>query len=132
MQVPIHEPPRIGNLRQICSNCHHRGHRNQSAYACKLNKCVDYTYCGIKEKHAEYQTQVNGLKVDLKNKKQVIDRLQQEIQSMENFTSHSEYHFTKNLAPRLLKVDKTYELNRVKLMRDTECYGNFVMGKFLK
>ena len=85
----------------MCSNCYHRGHRNQSANPCKLNKRVDYTYCGIKEKHVEYQTQVNGLKVDLKNKKQVIDRLQQEIQSMKNFTSHSEYHFSKNLAPNL-------------------------------
>ena len=28
MQVEIREPPPIGNARLVCSQCHHRGHRN--------------------------------------------------------------------------------------------------------
>ena len=48
---------------------------------------------------------------------------------MENFTSHSEYHFSKNLTPRLLKVDKTYKVNRVKLMRDIRMLRKFCDGK---
>ena len=55
MQVEIRQPPPIGNSRLVCSQCHHRGHRNQSSRPCKLKKCVDYTYCGLKDKHIEYQ-----------------------------------------------------------------------------
>ena len=109
--------------------CHHRGHRNQSSRPCKLKKCVDYTYCGLKDKHVEYQTQVNGLQAELKKKRQAIDKIEQQIQSMENFTSHSEYHFSKNLTPRLLEVDKTYNINRVKLMRDIRMLRKFCDGK---
>lgn len=129
MQVEIREPPAIGNSRLVCSHCHHRGHRNNSSHPCQLNKCVDYTYCGLKDKHIEFQTQLNGLKLELKKKRQVIDKLEQQIQSMENFTSHSEYHFTKNLTPRLLEVDKSYKTNRVKLMRDIRMLRKFCDGK---
>lgn len=131
MQVEIREPPAIGNSRLVCSHCHHRGHRtrNNSSHPCQLNKCVDYTYCGLKDKHIEFQTRLNGLKLELKKKRQVIDKLEQQIQSMENFTSHSEYHFTKNLTPRLLEVDKTYKTNRVKLMRDIRMLRKFCDGK---
>ncbi len=73
-------------------------------YPCKLKKCVDYTYCGLKDKHVEYQTQVNGIQAELKKKRQAIDKIEQQIQSMENFTSHSEYHFSKNLTPRFWKL----------------------------
>ena len=48
---------------------------------------------------------------------------------MENFTSHSEYHFSKNLTPRLLEVDKTYKINRVKLMRDIRMLRKVCDGK---
>ncbi len=108
MQVEIRERPPIGNSRLVCSQCHHRGHRNQSSRPCKLKKCVDYIYCGLKDKHVEYQTQVNGLQAELKKKRQAIDKIEQQIQSMENFTSHSEYHVSKKLTPRLLEVDKTF------------------------
>lgn len=129
MQVEIREPPPIGNSRLVCSQCHHRGHRNQSSRPCKLKKCVDYTYCGLKDKHVEYQTQVNGLQTELKKKRQAINKIEQQIQSMENFTSHSEYHFSKNLTPRLLEVDKTYKINRVKLVRDIRMLRKFCDGK---
>jgi len=129
MQVEIREPPPIGNSRLVCSQCHHRGHRNQSSRPCKLKKCVDYTYCGLKDKHIEYQTQVNGLQAELKKKREAITKIEQQIQSMENFTSHSEYHFSKNLTPRLLEVDKTYNINRVKLMRDIRMLRKFCDGK---
>ena len=54
MSVSIREQPPVGSSRQICSHCHHRGHRNNSSNPCKLQKCDDFTYCGMKEKHPEY------------------------------------------------------------------------------
>ena len=124
MKIEIREPPPIGNSRLVCSQCHHRGHRNQSSRPCNF-----YTYCGLKDKNIEYQTQVNGLQGELKKKREAINKIEQQIQSMENFTSHSEYHFSKNLTPRLLEVDKTYNINRVKLMRDIRMLRKFCDGK---
>ena len=68
MSISIREPPPVRNSRQICSHCHYRGHRNNSSNPCKLPKCKEYTYCGIKEKHPEYQYQINCLTSDIKKK----------------------------------------------------------------
>ena len=37
MSVSIREQPPVGSSRQICSHCHHRGHRNNSSNPCKLH-----------------------------------------------------------------------------------------------
>ena len=60
MLVEIKEPPSLGS---------HRGHRNSTTKPCELKKCTDYTYCGIKDKHQEYFSKLNSLKVELKKKK---------------------------------------------------------------
>ena len=51
MNVNIREPAPIGRGKSVCGNCHHRGHRNQATKPCVLNNCMDYSYCGIKDKH---------------------------------------------------------------------------------
>ena len=70
MLVEIKEPPSLGSSRLVCGHCHHRGHRNSTTKPCELKKCTDYTYCGIKDKHQEYFSKLNSLKVELKKKKQ--------------------------------------------------------------
>jgi len=129
MSVSIREPPPVGNSRQICSHCHRRGHRNNSSNPCKLPKCNEYTYCGNKEKHPEYQNQINCLKSDIKKKKQLVDKLEQQVKSMQDFTAHNEYHFIKNLTPRLQAADTRYKLNRVKLLRDIRMLRKFLDGQ---
>lgn len=65
----------------------------------------------MKEKHPEYFSRLNGLKTDLRRKANTISELETQIQSMQDFTSNNEYHFIKNLTPRLYKVDNSYKLN---------------------
>ncbi|XP_028412560.1 mediator of RNA polymerase II transcription subunit 19-B-like [Dendronephthya gigantea] len=48
---------------------------------------------------------------------------------MEDFTSNSEYHFIKNLTPRLYKLDQSYKLNKPKLMRDIRMLRKCLDGK---
>ena len=67
MMIQVQEPPAIGSAKIVCSYCHHRGHRNQMTKPCQLKTYVDYTFCGIKEKHPEYFNKLNSLKVDLKS-----------------------------------------------------------------
>ena len=62
MEIQVQELPHIGTGRIICSFCHHRGHRNQMSNPCKLKKCTNYTFCGLKDKHPEYFNKLNGLK----------------------------------------------------------------------
>ena len=108
----------VGTSRIVCSNCHTRRHRNQQNKPCLLPKCVDYTSCGMKDKHPEYFSRLNSLKSDLRRKANTVKDLESQIQTMEDFTSNNEYHFIKNLTPRLYKVDHSYKLNKPKLMRD--------------
>ena len=69
MDINVPSLPTIGNSGRItCSKCHHKGHRNQVNNPCNLQKCSSYTYCGIKEKHPEYFTEINKLKNDIKKK----------------------------------------------------------------
>ena len=56
----------IGNSRLMCGNCHHRGHRNQVNQPCTLQKCTSYTYCGCKDKHPKYFSEMNKLKAIIK------------------------------------------------------------------
>jgi len=52
----------------VCGYCHHRGHRNNATKPRELKKCTEYTYCGLKEKHPEYFSKLNSLKMELKKK----------------------------------------------------------------
>ena len=71
MSIEIREPPNLGNTKVVCGHCHHRGHRNNITKPCELKKCTEYTYCGLKEKHPEYISKLNSLKVELKKKKTI-------------------------------------------------------------
>ena len=127
--IQVQEPPAIGSAKIVCSYCHHRGHRNQLTKPCQLKKCVDYTFCGIKDKHPEYFNKLNTLKVDLKRKKKEIQELENQAKAMEDFSSNNEFHFIKNLIPRLYSVDPSYKTNKPKLMRDVRMLRNFLDGK---
>ena len=72
----------------------------------------------MREKHPEYFSRLNSLKSDLKKKSNTIRELEEQIRSMNDFSSNSEYHFIKSLMPRLFEVDKSYKMNKPKLMRD--------------
>ena len=130
--IQVQEPPAIGSAKIVCSYCHHRGHRNQITKPCQLKKCVDYTFCGIKEKHPEYFNKLNSLKVDLKRKQKEIHELENQAKAMEDFSSNNEFHFIKNLTPRLYAVDPSYKTNKPKLMRDVRMLRNSLMEKFRK
>ena len=132
MMIQVQEPPAIGSAKIVCSYCHHRGHRNQMTKPCQLKKCVDYTFCGIKEKHPEYFNKLKSLKVDLKRKQKEIHELENQAKAMEDFSSNSELHFIKNLTPRLYAVDPSYKTNKPKLMRDVRMLRNFLDGKIPK
>ena len=51
---------------------------------------------------------------------------------MQDFTTHNEYHFIKNLTPRLQAADTTYKLNKVKLLRDIRMLRKFLDGQIPK
>ena len=48
---------------------------------------------------------------------------------MEDFSTNNEYHFVKNLTPRLYSVDPSYKTNKPKLMRDVRLLRRFLDGK---
>ena len=129
MLVEIKEPPSLGSSRLVCGHFHHRGHRNATNKPCELKKCTEYTYCGIKEKHQEYFSKLNSLKVELKKKKTAMQELDSQIKSMETFSSGSEYQFVKNLTSRMFAADTSYKTNKAKLMRDVRLLRTFCDGK---
>ena len=88
MEIQVQELPHIRTERIICSFCHHRGHRNQTSNPCKLKKCTDYTFCGLKDKHPEYFNKLNGLKQDLKKKNKDIEELENQLKTMEEFLTN--------------------------------------------
>ena len=88
IEIQVQELPHIRTERIICSFCHHRGHRNQTSNPCKLKKCTDYTFCGLKDKHPEYFNKLNGLKQDLKKKNKDIEELENQLKTMEEFLTN--------------------------------------------
>ena len=129
MSIEIREPPTIANSKVVCGHCHHRGHRNNITKPCELKKCTEYTYCGLKEKHPEYFSKLNSLKVELKKKKATLKEIESQIKSMEEFSSSSEFSFVKNLTPRMYAANPEYKTNKAKLMRDVRILRTFLDGK---
>ncbi len=108
---------------------HHRGHRNSASKPCQMNLCPGFTYCGIKEKHQEYIAETNQVKISIKKTKDKIQNLENQLNSIKDFETQSEHQFIKNLKPRLIDMNKSYEQNKVLLMRHlrllrTELKGN--------
>ena len=96
MSIEIREPPNLGNSKVVCGHCHHCSHRNNITKPCELKKCTEYTYCGLKEKHPEYFSKLNSLKVGLKKKKTTLKEIKSQIKLMEDFSTSSEFSFVKN------------------------------------
>ena len=129
MSIEIREPPNLGNSKVVCGHCHHRGHRNNVTKPCELKKCTEYTYCGLKEKHPEYFSKLNSLKVELKKEKTTLKEIELQIKSMEDFSTSSEFSFVKNLTPRMYAANPAYKTNKAKLMRDVRILRTFLDGK---
>lgn len=129
MSIEIREPPSLGNSKVVCGHCHHRGHRNNITKPCELKKCTEYTYCGLKDKHPEYFSKLNSLKVELKKKKATLKEIESQIKSMEDFSTSSEFSFVKNLTPRMYAANPAYKTNKAKLMRDVRALRTFLDGK---
>ena len=129
MSIEIREPPNLGNSKVVCGHCHHRGHRNNITKPCELKKCTEYTHCGLKEKHPEYFSKLNSLKVELKKKKTTLKEIESQIKSMEDFSTSSEFSFVKNLTPRMYAANPAYKTNKAKLMRDVRILRTFLDGK---
>lgn len=129
MSIEIREPPNLGNSKVVCGHCHHHGHRNNVTKPCELKKCTEYTYCGLKEKHPEYFSKLNSLKVELKKKKTTLKEIESQIKSMEDFSTSSEFSFVKNLTPRMYAANPAYKTNKAKLMRDVRILRTFLDGK---
>ena len=87
MNIVVREPPPVVGAKSICDYCHHRGHRNSALKPCSLKKCTEYTYCGIKENHPEYFSQLTSLKLEGKKRKDAVDKLEGQLKSMEQFSS---------------------------------------------
>ena len=129
MNVNIREPAPIGRGKSVCGNCHHRGHRNQATKPCVLNNCTDYSYCGIKDKHPEFFSKLNSLKLERRKKENAILDIENQIKSMQEFSSSSEFQFVKNLTPRMYDVDPTYKTNKCRLMWDVRLLRESLDGK---
>ena len=129
MNIVVREPPAVGKSKVVCGHCHHKGHRNQSTNPCTLTKCTDYTYCGVKDKHHEYFQKLNAMKLELSKRKAAINDLENQISSMENFKTKSEYNFIKNLSPRLFAINSSYKTNKAKLMRDIKLLRTALDGR---
>ena len=129
MIIDVKEPPPIGNSKIVCGYCHHRGHRNTGSQPCKMKKCTEYTYCGLKDKHPEYFSKFNSLKVELRKKKAALKEIEGQIKSMDDFTTGSEFTFVKNLTPRMYAADSSYRVNKSKLMRDVRLLRTHLDGK---
>jgi len=129
MNVNIREQAAIGSGKTVCGHCHHRGHRNQPTKPCMLKRCTEYTYCGIKDKHPEYFSKLNSLKLERRKKENTISEIENKINSMQQFSSSSEFQFVKNLTPRMYEVDITYKTNKAKLMRDVRLLRECLDGK---
>ena len=129
MNVNIREPAAVGRGKSICGNCHHRGHRNQATKPCVLNKCTDYSYCGTKEKHPEFFSKLNSLKLERRKKENAILDLEKQIKCMQEFSTSSEFQFVKNLTPRMYNIDPTYKTNKCKLMRDVRLLRESLDGR---
>ena len=129
MSIEIRERPNLGNSKVVCGHCHHHGHRNNVTKPCELKKCTEYTYCGLKEKHPEYFSKLNSLKVELKKKKTTLKEIESQIKSMEDFSTSSEFSFVKNLTPRMYAANPAYKTNKAKLMRDVRILRTFLDGK---
>ena len=129
MNIIVREPPPVGGGKSNCGYCHHRGHRNSALKPCSLNKCTEYTYCGIKEKHPEYFSQLTSLKLERKKRKDAVDQLEGQLKSMEQFSTSSEYQFIKSVTPRMYQADESYKVNKTKLMRDVRLLRECLDGK---
>ena len=130
MEIIVPQLSSVGKQKVVCSNCHHRGHRNQQTKPCILEKCSSYTYCGIKDKHPEYFSKMNQLKSSLNKKKGEVKNLKEELESVNNFQSQSEFQFIKALTPRMMRVNHAeYKMNRLKLLRDIRVLRQFFGGK---
>ncbi|CAB4022877.1 Hypothetical predicted protein [Paramuricea clavata] len=129
MDIVVRPLEAVGKLKVVCGHCHHKGHRNQGTNPCRLTKCTDYTYCGVKEKHPEYFQKLNAMKMELSKRKAAINDLDTQVASMENFSTKSEYHFMKNLTPRMFGMDSFYKINQAKLLRDVRILRTALDGK---
>ena len=88
-------------------------------------KCMEYTYCGLKDKPAEYFSKLNSVKVELKKKKSAQQEIEAQIKSLDDFTTGSEYSFVKNLTPRMFAADRSY---KAKLMHNVRLLQTFLDG----
>ena len=72
------------------------------------------------------------MKLELSKRKAAIKDLENQVSSMENFKTKSEYHFVKNLSPRLFAIDSLYKTNKAKLMRDIKLLRTALDGRILE
>jgi gentisate 1,2-dioxygenase len=113
MDFEIHEPDAIGKTKTVCGNCHYHRHHNQATKPCVLNNCVDFTYCGIKEKHPEYFVKLNSFKLERRKKENEISELENQVKAIEQFATTSEHQFIKNLALCMYNMDPYTKLINV-------------------
>ncbi|CAB4043295.1 Hypothetical predicted protein, partial [Paramuricea clavata] len=106
MNIIVPELPEIGRYKVVCGNFHHRGHRNQQTKPCIMERCSSFTYCGIKDKHPEYTSEMNRMKCAIEKKSDAIKQLEEELEGINNFQSQSEHHFIKAFTPRMMNTGK--------------------------
>ena len=94
-----------------------------------MNLCPGFTYCGIKEKRQEYIAETNQVKISIKKTKDKIQNLENQLNSIKDFETQSEHQFIKNLKPRLIAMNKSYEQNKVLLMRHLRLLRTELKGK---
>ena len=73
-----------------------------------MERCLSFTYCGIKGEHPEYTSQMNKMKCSIKTKSDTNKQLEEELEGINNFQSQSEHQFIKAFTSRMLKVNPEY------------------------
>ena len=94
-----------------------------------LNKWTEFTYCGIIAKHPEYFSQLTSLKLERKKRKDAVDQLEGQLNSMEQFSTSSECQSIKRVTPRMYQADESYKVNKAKLMRGVRLLRECLDGK---
>ncbi|CAC5423020.1 unnamed protein product [Mytilus coruscus] len=121
LEMPMCEPAPQGSMHYRCTNCYVRGHKadnNKGNSVCRNDKCTDYRSCGQNDKHKEYRDDKKKIQNRLKNIKNEIADLEDELVRATAYEAKSGNSFTKVVKDRLRKSNPTKYSQSSVLLRD--------------
>ena len=131
--LPVQEPPSMGNMTSVCSNCHRKGHRadgNKGKRDCILSRCESYFSCGQKTKHPEYGRMLTEKKKQLANLKDSVKEIQEQLDMLRKFVNKtSETNFMMDVKRRLRICNPQKYRDVSLLLKDTRTLKVAYKGK---